>query len=271
MGNGPGRTDANCPGGNKFTVIAIEYFTRWIEAKPLATITSETIKKFVWQNIVYRFGVPSLLIVDNWKQFDSDKFKEFCRYVGTKITFASVYHPKSNGAIERANRIIFSAISKTLLNLRMGKWVEELPRVVWSHNTTVSRATGFTPFKLLYGEEAMLPKQIKHQILRSMKQQLAKDEDYCKETLESTRLEAVENITKYQQETKKWRDRKVVRKNMQDRDLVLKKKGDHPNTRKLQPKWEGPYTTMQVGRSGSFYLKDPEGRISTHTWNVDNL
>ena len=85
---------------------------------------------------------------------------------------------------------------------------------MWSHNTTVLRATEFTPFKLLYGEEAMLPEEIKHQSLCSMKQQLVEDEDYCKETLESTRLEAVENITKYQQETKKWRDRKVVRKDI---------------------------------------------------------
>ena len=153
-----------------------------------------------------------MLIVDNGKQFDSDKFKEFCCHIGTKIAFASVYHPESNGAVERANKIIFSVISKTLLNLRKGKWVEELPRVVWSHNTTVSRATGFTPFKLLYGEEAMMPEEIKHQSLRSTKQLLAEDEEYCKETLESTRLEAVENIIKYQQETKKWRDHKVVQK-----------------------------------------------------------
>jgi len=142
---------------------------------------------------------------------------------------------------------------------------------VWSHNTIVSTATGFTPFKLLYGEEAMLPEEIKDQSQRSMKQQLAEDEEYCKETLKSIRLEAVENITKYQQETKKWRDRKVVRKDIQDGDLVLRKKGDHPHAGKLQPKWEGPYTAIQVGRSGSFYLKDLEGRTSTHTWNVDNL
>jgi hypothetical protein len=80
-----------------------------------------------------------------------------------------VYHPESNGAMERANRIVFSAISKTLFNLRKGKWIEELLKVVWSHNTTVSRTTGFTPFKLLYCEEAMLPKEIKHQTLHTIK------------------------------------------------------------------------------------------------------
>ena len=66
-------------GGNKFVVVAIEYFTRWIQAKPLATITSETVKKFFWQNIICGFRVPRTFTVNNGKQFDSDKFKEFCQ------------------------------------------------------------------------------------------------------------------------------------------------------------------------------------------------
>jgi transposase InsO family protein len=121
------------------------------------------------ENIVCRFGVPRSLTVDNGKQFDSDNFKSFCKSIGTKIAFASVYHTESNGAMESANRIVFFAISKTLFNLRKGKWIEELPKVVWSHNTTVSRTTGFTPFKLLYGKEAMQLEEIKHQNLHTIK------------------------------------------------------------------------------------------------------
>ena len=94
--------------------------------------------------------------------------------------------------------MIFSAIAKTLFNLRKGKWADELPRVVWSNNTTTSRTIGFTPFKLLYSEEAMLPKEARYQSLRIIKQALAEDKEYSKETIEGTRLEAVENITKYQ-------------------------------------------------------------------------
>ena len=105
--------------------------------------------------------------------------------------------------MERANRVIFSGIAKTLFNLRKGKWVEELPKVVWSHNTTTSSTIGFTPFKLLYSEEAMLPIEARHQSHRVIKQALAEDEEYSKETIEGTRLEAVENITKYQDQTKK--------------------------------------------------------------------
>ena len=94
--------------------------------------------------------------------------------------------------------MICLAIAKTLFNLHKRKSVEELPRVVWSHNTTASRTTGFTPFKLLYGEEAMLPEEARHQSLHVIKQALAEDEVYSKETIEGIRLEAVENIIKYQ-------------------------------------------------------------------------
>ena len=61
--------------------------------------------------------------------------------------------------------MIFSAIAKTLFNLGKGKWVEELPKVVWSHNTTASRTTGFSTFKLLYDEKTMLPEEARHQSL----------------------------------------------------------------------------------------------------------
>ena len=111
---------------------------------------------------------------------------------------------------------------------------------MWSHNTTASRTTGFTPFKLLYGEEAMLPKEVRHQSLRVIKQTLAEDEEYSKETIEGTRLKAVENITKYQDQTKKWRDSQVIRKLIQDGDLVLGRKPNAENVGKASTKMGSP-------------------------------
>jgi transposase InsO family protein len=81
-----------------------------------STITSKTAQKFFWQNIVCRFGVPSELTVDNGKQFDSQDLKDFCFSIGTKLAFASVYHPQSNGVVERANGKIFTAVKKMLLD-----------------------------------------------------------------------------------------------------------------------------------------------------------
>ena len=98
-----------------------------------------------------------------------------------------------------------------------------------------------------------------------MKQALAADEEYSKEIIKGTRLEAVQNITKYQEQTKKSRDSRVVRKHIQDGDLVLRRKPNAASARKLQPKWEGPYTAKVAERPGSFYLIDCEGRTTTHT------
>jgi ribonuclease HI len=150
-----------------YVVMAVEYFSKWIEAKPLATITSATVHKFFWQNIVCRFGVPKAITVDNGTQFDAEMFKDFCDRIGTKIHLASVRHLESNWLVERANEIIMTRIMKLIFNQPRGKWPEELIKVVWSHNTTVSRSTGFTPFKLLFGDEAITPEEAKTGSIRT--------------------------------------------------------------------------------------------------------
>jgi transposase InsO family protein len=113
------------------------------------------------ENIVCRFGVPKAITVDNGTQFDAETFKKFCDQIGTKIHFASVRHPESNGLVERANDIIMTGIMKLIFNQPRGKWPEELIKVVCSHNTTVSRSTCFTPFKLLFGDEAITLEEAK--------------------------------------------------------------------------------------------------------------
>jgi IS30 family transposase len=90
-------------GNLKYVVVAVEYFSKGIEAKPLAIITSATVQKFFSQNIVCCFGVSKAITVDNGTQFDAETFKIFCDQIGTKIHFASVRHPESNGLVERAN------------------------------------------------------------------------------------------------------------------------------------------------------------------------
>jgi IS30 family transposase len=126
-------------GNLRYVVVVVEYFSKWIEAKPLATITSATVQKFFWQNIVCRFGVPKAITVDNGTQFDAETFKDFYDQIGTKIHFASVRHPESNRLVESANGIIMMGIMKLIFNQPIGKWPDELVKVVWSHNTSKSR------------------------------------------------------------------------------------------------------------------------------------
>jgi transposase InsO family protein len=154
--------------------------------------------------------VPKAITVDNRTQFDAETFKTFCNQIGTKIHFTSVRHPESNGLVERANGIIITRIMKSIFNQPRGKWPDELIKVVWNHNTVVSRSTRFAPFKLLFGDEAITPEEARMGSIRTLAS--TEDEGDCqitKDIIEGTRLQAIEHIYKYQAETIKWRDRKV--------------------------------------------------------------
>jgi transposase InsO family protein len=154
--------------------------------------------------------VPKAITVDNGTQFDAQTFKVFCDRIGTRIHFASVRHPESNGLVERENVIIMTRIMKLIFNQPREKWPNELIKVVWSHNTVVPRSTGFTPFKLLFGDEAITPEEARTGSIRTTAS--AEDEtdsQITKDTIEETRLQAIENINKYYAEIIKWRDRKV--------------------------------------------------------------
>ncbi|GJY13758.1 reverse transcriptase domain-containing protein [Tanacetum coccineum] len=103
------------PGKVKFLIVAIDYFTKWIEAKAVATITGSQVKKFVWDNIVCRFGLPGEIISDNGKQFRDNPFKDWCEKLCIRQCFASVKHPQANGLVERANRSLGEGIRQGLM------------------------------------------------------------------------------------------------------------------------------------------------------------
>jgi len=81
----------------KYLMVAIEYFTKWIQAEPVAQITTHKIQHFVWKNIGCRFGVPKRLVSDNGTQFASQQLGKLCSEVGIKQVFASVEHPNRMG------------------------------------------------------------------------------------------------------------------------------------------------------------------------------
>jgi len=90
----------------KYLVVAIEYFTKQIEAEPVAQITAHKVQHFVWKNIVCRFEVSRHLVSDNGTQFASQQLGKLCSKLEIKHIFASVEHPQRNGQVESTNRVI---------------------------------------------------------------------------------------------------------------------------------------------------------------------
>ncbi|KAL0456262.1 UNVERIFIED_CONTAM: hypothetical protein Slati_0965400 [Sesamum latifolium] len=119
------------PGQRKFLLIAIDYFTKRVEAEPLARITKGEVMKFIWKNIIWHFGLPRELISDNGRQFQGRRIQDWCAGLHIKQRFTSVSHPQANG-------------------------------------TTPRGSTGESPFTLVYGTEAIIPAELgmpSHRIL----------------------------------------------------------------------------------------------------------
>eukprot|EP00267_Zea_mays_P022130 XP_008646644.1 uncharacterized protein K02A2.6-like [Zea mays] len=127
-------------GGYRYLFVAIDKFTKWSEATPVVSITQSADVAFL-KSIVYRFGVPSRIIIDNGTQFTSRVFQEYCEGIGTQLCFASVAHPRSNGQVERANAEIPRGLKMRTydcLKKHGTNWVSELPSVLWGNRTTPS-------------------------------------------------------------------------------------------------------------------------------------
>jgi transposase InsO family protein len=152
------------PGGYTHLLVAIDKFSKWIEVRPLNSIRSEQAVAF-FTNIIHRFGVPNSIITDNGTQFTGRKFLDFCKDHHIRVDWAVVAHPMTNGQVERANGMILQGLKPRIysdLHKFGRRWIKELPLVVWSLRTMPSQATGFTPFFLVYGAEAVLPTDLEY-------------------------------------------------------------------------------------------------------------
>ena len=123
-------------------------------------------EKFIWKNIITCFGTPRTLISDNGLQFESKTFRKYCGDFGITNRYSTPAYPQGNGQAEAVNKVIVNELKKRLDDAK-GRWVEELPHVLWTYRTTPRRSTGETPFSMTYGAEAVLPLEISFPTLRS--------------------------------------------------------------------------------------------------------
>ncbi|CAL9001702.1 unnamed protein product, partial [Prunus brigantina] len=102
------------PGGKKYVLLATDYFTKWVEAEAYEIVAHTNVIKFVWRNIICRFGIPRAIISDNGTQFNNRKFRKYCMEKGIIQQFSSRSYPQGNGQAEKTNRTILDCLRKKL-------------------------------------------------------------------------------------------------------------------------------------------------------------
>ena len=214
-------------------MVGIDYFTKWVKAEPLANKRDVNAKKFIWKNIVTRFGVPHTLISDNGLQFDSKAFKRYCCDLGITNMHSTPDYPQGNGQAEAVNKVIVNRLKKKLDDAK-GRWVEELPHVLWTYQTTPRRSTRETPFSMTYGAETVIPLETSFPTLRTSTFTPSNNDELLGKSLdliEERREKVMIQLAYYHQKLKQRYDANVNLWPLAPRDLVLRKVLD--NTKNL--------------------------------------
>jgi transposase InsO family protein len=173
-------------------------------------------------DIIYRFGVPNSIIIDNGSQFTGKKFLEFCDKFHIRVDWAVVAHPQTNGQVEHANGMILQGLKPRIfdsLNKSGRKWLQKLTAVVWSLRTTPSRATGITPFFLVYGAEGILPMDLEYRSLKVRGYDEGTNQRACEDSLDQldeARTVALMHSVRYQQALRRYQARKIQRRDFSE-------------------------------------------------------
>ncbi|KAK3000332.1 hypothetical protein RJ639_022447 [Escallonia herrerae] len=195
----------------QFVIVAVDYFTKWVEAEALATISEKKCEDFFWRAVVCRFGIPRVLVTDNGKQFDNPTFRTFCANLSIEQRFTSMAHPQTNGQTEVTNRTLLQGIKKKLDGAK-GLWVDELPKILWAYNTTTRTSTGETPFSLSFGTGALIPVEIGLPSLRLINHDPVQNEEDLRanlDLLDERREQAAVRLAAYKHRVSKFYDQRV--------------------------------------------------------------
>ena len=212
-------------GNKKYLLVCTDYFTKWVETEPLANIRDVDVKRFIWKNIVIRFGVPYAFISDNGLKFDSKAFRKYCSDLGIKNRYSTPAYPQGNRQAEAVNKVIVSGFKKRLDDTK-GKWIEELPHVLWTYRTTPRKSTGETLFSMTYGAEAIIPLENGFPTLRTSTFTSDGNDELLKKSLdlvEERRENTMVQLAYYQHKLKQGYDMNVKLRLLAPGDLVLRK------------------------------------------------
>jgi len=208
-----GAIEPKASNGHRFILVAIDYFTKWVEAASYANVTRKVVVKFIKKELICRYGIPERIITDNATNLNNQMMSELCEEFQIKHHNSSPYRPKMNGAVEAANKNIKKIIQKMVVTYK--DWHEMLPFALHGYHTSVRTSTGATPFSLVYGMEAVLPFEVKIPSLRVLMETKLEEAEWVQarydqlNLIDEKRLTAICHGQLYQSRMKKAFDKKV--------------------------------------------------------------
>jgi transposase InsO family protein len=263
--------------GHRFILVAIDYFTKWVEAVSLSSVTAKAVERFIRRDLIARYGVPESIITDNAKNLNNKLIDDLCDQFKIKHRNSSPYRPQMNGAVEAANKNIKKIVEKMTVTYK--DWHDKLPWALMAYRTSIRTSTGATPFSLVYGTEAVLPVEVEIPSARILAEAGINESEWARcryeqlNLIDEKRLTALCHGQLYQQRTARTFNKKVRPRELQEGDLVLRKiLKINPDSRgKFVPKYEGPYVVKKTFSGGAMIIADMDGQELPSPINMDTL
>ncbi|GJU94036.1 reverse transcriptase domain-containing protein [Tanacetum coccineum] len=199
--------------GNKYILVAVDYFSKWVEAKALPTNDARVVCKFL-KSLFARFGAPRAIISDRGTHFCNDQFAKVMLKYGVTHRLSTAYHPQTSGQVEVSNRGLKRILKRTVGENR-ASWSDKLDDALWAFRTAYKTPIGCTPYKLVYGKACHLPIELEHKAYWALKHanfDLETAGDHRKvqlNELNELRDQAYENSLIYKEKTKRIHDAKI--------------------------------------------------------------
>ncbi|MCO5575684.1 hypothetical protein L7F22_029488 [Adiantum nelumboides] len=253
--------------GKLYILVAIDYMTRWVEAQSVAKVNEKTVSKFVYTHICCRFGTPLEIVSDNGPGFRRGLLTEVCEELKISHRHSTPYYPQSNGLVEKANRIIAGIIRK-MVESKPKRWDNFLDGAIWAYRTTYRDATQFTPFHLVYGQEALQPIELNILTIKlTGRHEQSNDEAWIDKLLNLVELEWKREAAYhcYEKKALQLKDKLnegIKDKEIKEKSLVLRYNNalDNRFDAKFERRWEGPFIVKKAFTGGYYQLMDQNGK-----------
>ncbi|CAF4100345.1 unnamed protein product [Rotaria sordida] len=246
------------PSGNLYVLCITDYFTRWVTAVALPDCSAQTTAQALFKEYICRYGVPKSVLSDQGTQFKNQLMEAMAKLIGYNHIFSSVYHPQTNGMVERFNATFVPQIAK-LQNRENNNWDEFLSPVVFAYNTGIHATTSYSPFQLQYGRDPCLPTDEPPTSFTFNKPQ-----DYyeqLKRNLLIMQRQTCDNVNSRQQQYKKRYDKRRADPHYETNDLVLIK--IHGAKTKLDPKYSIKPKVIIKKQHPIYWVKDEDTQVES--------
>ncbi len=161
---------------NRYILVATDYCTKWVEAQAMKDTKAESVAKFLYRNIMTRFGCPVELIFDQGGHFINKVIGKLTEYHLILHKKSIVYYPQANGQAESTNKTLVRILRRMVQDNKK-EWDTKLDSALWAFRTAYKVSTGMTPFRMVYGLEAIVPMEFVVPSLRIAIQHKLSDED----------------------------------------------------------------------------------------------